>query len=157
MARAVKRVLVYRLGSLGDHLVAMPCYRLVARVFPGAERRLLTNIPVSGKAAAAEAVLGGSGLVDGFLTYVVGERGVLPLAKLWWQIFRWRPEVLVYAAGARGVKAAKRDGVFFRLCGVKRVVGLPVTEEMQRNRQMGTRRRWWGRGLSMRERDGLGV
>ena len=135
----VKRVLLYRLGSLGDHLVALPCYRLVRRAFPEAECKLLTNVPVSGKAAAAEAVLDGSGLVDGYLTYVVGERGILSLLKLWWMIFRWRPDVLVYLAGARGVKAAKRDEIFFRLCGVKRIVGLPLTEDLQRNRAEGLR------------------
>ena len=133
----VKRVLVYRLGSLGDHMVAVPCYRLVRRVFAGAEVRLLTNIPVSGKAAAAEAVLDGSGLVDGYLTYVVGERGPMALVKLWWMILRWRPEVLVYLAGARGVKAARRDAVFFKFCGVKRVVGVPLTEDQQRCRSEG--------------------
>jgi heptosyltransferase-3 len=137
---AAKRVLVYRLGSLGDHLVALPCYRLVRRAFPGAEVRLLTNIPVSGKAAAAEAVLDGSGLVDGYETYVLGERGAGALLQLWWKIARWRPEVLVYLAGARGLKAAQRDAWFFRLCGVKRLVGVPLTEEMQRNRALETRR-----------------
>ncbi len=37
---AVKRVLIYRLGSLGDTLVALPALRLVARAFPNAERRI---------------------------------------------------------------------------------------------------------------------
>ena len=133
-SKTVKRVLVYRLGSLGDHMVALPCYRLVRRAFPGAEVRLVTNIPVSGKAAAAEAVLDGSGLVDGYLTYVVGERGALALVGLWWNIFRWRPDVLVYLAGARGLKAARRDAIFFRLCGVKRLVGVPLTEDLQQSR-----------------------
>lgn len=133
----VKRVLVYRLGSLGDHMVALPCYRLVRRAFPEAEVRLVTNIPVSGKAAAAEAVLDGSGLVDGYLTYVVGERGVMSLAGLWWKIFRWRPDVLVYLAPVRGEKMVRRDALFFKLCGVKRLVGVPVTEDLQQCRSVG--------------------
>ena len=149
-AERVRRVLVYRLGSLGDHMVALPCYRLVRRAFAGVEVRLLTNIPVSGKAAAAEAVLDGSGLVDGYLTYVVGERGPLALVKLWWMIFRWRPEVLVYLAPARGVKAARRDATFFKLCGVKQVVGLPLTEELQRSRSEGFRN-----GVPWFEQEGL--
>jgi heptosyltransferase III len=135
----VKRVLLYRLGSLGDHLVALPSYRLVQRAFPEAERRLLTNIPVMNKAAAATAVLDGSGLVDGYLTYVVGERGPLALLRLAWMIRRWKPDVLVYLAGARGIKAARRDRIFFRLCGIRRQIGLPLTEDLQDNRSEGQR------------------
>jgi heptosyltransferase III len=133
------RVLLYRLGSLGDHLVALPSYRLVQRAFPEAERRLLTNIPVANKAAAAEAVLEGSGLIDGYLKYVVGQRSPVHLLRLMWQIRRWKPDVLVYLAGARGLKAAKRDRVFFRLCGIRRQVGLPLTEDLQGNRFLGER------------------
>jgi heptosyltransferase-3 len=129
----VKRVLLYRLGSLGDHLVAMPCYRLVRRVYPDAEMRLLSNVPVSAKAPAAAAVLEGTGLVQGYMRYVMGTRSVVELARLWWSIARWRPEVVVYLTGARGVSAAHRDAWFFRLCGVKRMVGVPLTEAMQRN------------------------
>jgi heptosyltransferase-3 len=129
----VQRVLVYRLGSLGDHLIALPSYRLVRRAFPRAERRLLTNVPVSTKAPAAAAVLDGTGLIDGYMGYAVGTRSVWELAKLWWQIVRWRPQVLVYLTVARGVEAARRDARFFRLCGVGRQIGVPLTEAMQEN------------------------
>jgi heptosyltransferase-3 len=156
--RKTRRVLIYRLGSLGDMLVALPALHLVARAFPEAERRLLTNVPVNAKAPAAAAVLGdddgvggaggvedgaagsgsgsGSGqaqLVHGYMRYAVGTRSVRELMALWWAIARWRPEVLVYLAGARGVETARRDAAFFRLCGVGRMVGVPVTEGMQRN------------------------
>jgi len=129
----VRRVLVYRLGSLGDMLVALPALHLVARAFPGAERCLLTNIPVSTKAAAAAEILDGSGLVQGYMRYAVGTRSVGELAQLWWTIVRWRPEVLVYLGSARGVEAARRDARFFRVCGVRRLIGVPLTEGMQRN------------------------
>jgi heptosyltransferase-3 len=128
-----RRVLVYRLGSLGDMLVALPALHLVARAFPAAERRMLTNIPVSTKAPAAAEILDGSGLVQGYMRYAVGTRNVGELVRLWWAIARWRPEVLVYLGSARGVEAARRDARFFRLCGVRRMVGVPLTEGMQRN------------------------
>ncbi len=131
--KTTRRVLVYRLGSLGDMLVALPALHLVARAFPEAERRMLTNIPVSSKAPAAAAILEGSGLVQGYMRYAVGTRSVRELLGVWWQIVRWRPQVLVYLGSARGVKAAQRDEAFFRLCGVRRIVGVPLTEGMQRN------------------------
>ena len=52
----VRKVLIYRLGSLGDTLVALPCFHLIERMFPGSERVLLTNFPVHAKAPAAAAV-----------------------------------------------------------------------------------------------------
>lgn len=39
----------------------------------------------------------------------------------------------MYLAAARGVAAARRDLQFFRLCGVRQVVGAPVTEATQAN------------------------
>ena len=131
--RSTRRVLVYRLGSLGDMLVALPALHLVARAFPEAERRMLTNVPVNAKAPAAAAILEGSGLVQGYMRYTVGTRSVRELLGVWWEIARFRPEVLVYLAAARGVKAAQRDEAFFRLCGVRRIIGVPLTEGMQRN------------------------
>ena len=131
--KTTRRVLVYRLGSLGDMVVALPALHLVAWAFPEAERRMLTNVPVSAKAPAAAAILEGSGLVSGYMRYAVGTRSVRELLGVWWDIVRFRPEVMVYLAAARGVKVAQRDEAFFRLCGVRKIVGVPLTEGMQRN------------------------
>jgi heptosyltransferase III len=131
--KKTRRVLLYRLGSLGDMLVALPALHLVARAFPEAERRLLTNFPVSTKAPAAAEILEGSGLVQGYVRYEVGTRSWGELARLWWTIALWRPQVLVYLGPVRGVDAAKRDAAFFRFCGVRRLIGVPLTEGMQRN------------------------
>ncbi len=129
-----KRVLIYRLGSLGDTLIALPSLHLVARAFPNAERRMLTNFPVNVKAPPAAAILDNTNLVHGFFRYAVGTRSLRDLASLWWQLVRWRPEVLVYLVASRGIEAARRDATFFRLCGIQRHIGIPLTEDMQQNR-----------------------
>jgi heptosyltransferase III len=134
MAISTKRVLIYRLGSLGDTLIALPALHLVARAFPQAERRMLTNFPVNVKAPAAAAILENSNLVHGYFRYVVGMRSPRELLSLWWQLLRWRPEVLVYMGSARGVESARRDAKFFRLCGIRHLVGVPLSEDMQQNR-----------------------
>jgi heptosyltransferase III len=135
-----RRVLIYRLGSLGDTVVALPAFHVVARAFPEAERRLLTNFPVQAKAPPAAAVLEGTGTVDGYFRYWVGTRSLGELARLWWEIARWRPQVLVYLGSARGVESARRDARFFRMCGVGRLIGVPLTDEMQENRRAPGRR-----------------
>jgi len=122
----VKRVLIYRLGSLGDTVVVLPALHLVARTFPNARRLMLTNVPVHAKAPAASAIIGDSGLVDGYLSYPVGTRSVKTLAQLWLQIRRFRPQVLVYLTKPRGEKAVLRDQRFFKACGIRKIVGLPL-------------------------------
>jgi heptosyltransferase-3 len=127
----VRKVLIYRLGSLGDTVVALPCFHLIERTFPGAERVLLTNFPVHAKAPAAAAVLGGSGLVHGYMRYTVGTRHIGELLGLAWQIRRFKPDVLVYVMPARPLASVRRDRLFFRLAGVRRFVGLPGVEELE--------------------------
>jgi heptosyltransferase III len=134
MATTTKRVLIYRLGSLGDTLIALPALHLVARAFPNAERRMLTNFPVSVKAPPAAAILENSNLVHGYFRYSTGTRSPRELLSLWWQLRRWRPEVLVYMGAARGAESARRDARFFRLCGISCLIGVPITEDMQQNR-----------------------
>jgi ADP-heptose:LPS heptosyltransferase len=116
---------------LGDTVVALPCYHLVARAYPQAERMLLTNFPAHAKAPAAAAVLGGSGLVHGYLRYTVGTRRVGELVRLAWQIRRFRPDLLVYLMPVRPLKNVRRDRLFFRAAGVRRIVGLPGEEELK--------------------------
>lgn len=127
----IRKVLIYRLGSLGDTVVALPCYHLLARTFPVAARVLLTNFPVNAKAPASAAVLGDSGLVHRYMRYTVGTRKIGELLRLVWQIRRFRPDVLVYMMDLRP-ENIRRDRIFFRLAGVRRIVGLPAGEDLKR-------------------------
>jgi ADP-heptose:LPS heptosyltransferase len=94
---------------------------------------MLTNVPVNVKAPPAKAILEHTGLVHGYFRYAVGTRNFRDLAGLWWTLFRWRPDVLVYLGSARGVASAQRDERFFHLCGIRSRIGIPISEEMQRN------------------------
>ena len=127
----IRRVLVHRLGSLGDTVVALPCLHLIARVFPNAERRLLTNFPVHAKAPASAAVLDGTGLVHDYMRYSVGTRNPLGLMRLAARIRSFAPEVLVYLMHIRPANAVRRDRLFYRAAGVKRIVGLASGQEMK--------------------------
>jgi ADP-heptose:LPS heptosyltransferase len=122
----VRRLLIFRLGSLGDMIVALPSLRLIARRFPDAERRLLTVWPVSDKAAPVEALLGPTGLVQGVMRYPVGLRDPRALLDLARRIRAYRPDLLIYLAEPRGRFSVPRDLLFFRLCGIRRIVGAPL-------------------------------
>ena len=123
----IRKVLIYRLGSLGDTMVALPALHLIERIFPEAERLLLTNVPVHAKSPAAWAILEGSGLVHGFMDYRVGTRNPWAVARIWWSIRQFRPEILIYLAAPRG-QSVTRDEGFFRACGIRNIIGLPTGE-----------------------------
>ncbi len=134
--KSVERVLIYRLGSLGDTVVALPCFHQIARAFPNAERRLLTNVPVHSKAPAAYTVLEGSGLIaeNGYMRYPLGTRNVAELRTLRSQIRQWNPQVLVYLTVRRSWQQVARDVAFFRLCGIPKIIGAPFSEDARSNR-----------------------
>lgn len=134
MPRRIWRVLIYRLGSLGDTVVALPCFDLIARTFPDAERRLLTNMPVNSKAPAPASVLGQSGLVHSYMAYPLRLRDPAGLRQLSAAIREWKPDVFVYLAEARGLVGSIRDASFFWASGIRRIVGLPLRRKHRLHR-----------------------
>lgn len=129
--KPVRRVLIYRLGSLGDTIVALPCLHKVAETFPDAERYVLTNVPVSSKAAPLKSILGDAGLVDGYVAYPVGLRSITKLVALAWRLRAFGASTLIYLSPPRGQVAVYRDVVFFFLCGFTRIIGAPTTRDLR--------------------------
>jgi len=137
-----ERVLIYRLGSLGDTIVALPAFHLIRRVFPEAERRLLTAAIPDSRAVPVADMLAGTGLVHSTLLYPLGLRNPVALWRLLRSIRAWRPDVLVYLAEPRGSGAVWRDILFFWLCGVARIVGAPTTDDLRTHRLDVSRDLW---------------
>ncbi len=128
-AATVRKVLIYRLGSLGDTVVALPCFHLIARAFPSAQRVMLTNHPVHAKAPAAADVLRRSGLVDGYIGYNAGTRKIGELVRLAWQVRGFGPDVMVYLMPVRPAEHVERDRKFFQLAGIREIIGIPGEAE----------------------------
>jgi heptosyltransferase III len=119
------RILVYRLGSLGDTVVALPCFRRIRDAYPDATILVLTNVPVSGKAAPLAAVLENTGLIDGVIPYPVGLRDPKQLAELGVKLSRAKFDLAISLTAARGFAASVRDYLFFRTCGISKIIGIP--------------------------------
>lgn len=134
---AKRKIVIYRLGSLGDTIVALPCFHRIAQATPQAERIVLTNFPVSSKAAPLEGILGGSGLISRTIDYPVGERTVGGLWALIKRLRALQADTLIYLTPQRGLLAAWRDVVFFRLCGFKLIIGAPLSADLQNSRLSG--------------------
>lgn len=133
-SKKISRVLIYRLGSLGDFVVSLPCLHLVRRHFPSQRIALLTNQPVVSKAAPARAILDGSGLIDDYIAYPLGTRNINELRDVRRSIRSFNPDVVIYLVSRPILSLVMRDYLFFQVCGVRRVVGLPLARDQQTSR-----------------------
>jgi len=128
----VKKLLIYRMGSLGDTVVALPVFHMLTREFADAERRVLTNKPVNSDAAAIQAVLGDGGFVDGYFSYPHGTRDLGALNDLRKSIRDWGPDLAIFLNEPRGNLVQFRDIVFLKLCGVHNIIGVPATAKLSK-------------------------
>ncbi len=118
-----KNVLIYRLGSLGDTVIALPCFHQIKRAFPDSKITLLTNKPVASKAAPLQAILGEGYFFHDTLTYPVGTRSPGVLLKLIREIRKRKIDTVVNITALRSPKADQRDKLFFQLCGISEFHG----------------------------------
>ena len=119
------RVLVYRLGSLGDTLLALPALRVVRARFPNARIVALTNKPVNTKAPPLIAVVENSGLIDEAINYPIGVRSWSDLMRLRTELASMRFDLAVNLAAPRGKLKSARDYLFLKSCNIPKVVGTP--------------------------------
>ena len=128
-------VIIYRLGSMGDTVVALPCFRKIAEVFPDRRRMVLTNVPVASNAAALDLMLRPSGLIDDIIDYPVGLRSPRLILDLARRIRATGADTLIYLSEPRGGGlSVARDVVFFRLCGLRTIIGAPSTADLRDHR-----------------------
>jgi heptosyltransferase III len=123
--RRIVRILIHRLGSLGDVVVTLPSFRVVRQAYPSAHITVLTNPPVSEKAAPLESIVAGMGLFDDTLHYPMASRDYRQLAKLHREIRRRRFDLYISLTHGRHIRSSLRDFVYFRTCGIPRIIGLP--------------------------------
>jgi heptosyltransferase-3 len=129
----VESIIIFRIGSLGDTVVALPCFHQIARSFPNSRRILVTNIAASQKAAPVEVVLADSGMIDGVIHLPPPPRTLRGLLKLRKEIRETKAKTLIYVAD-RDIVSTVRDLCFFRWCGIRHIIGAPITGDLRRPR-----------------------
>jgi ADP-heptose:LPS heptosyltransferase len=70
-----------------------------------------------------------SGLCDGAVSYPVGVRNFRELAKVRQTLRQIKPDALINLAAGRGWVKSVRDYLFFRCCGIKKIIGTPVRRD----------------------------
>lgn len=121
----IERVLVYRLGSLGDTVMALPALHLIRERFPNAEITILTNAPVHQKAAPMASIVENTNLCQRVMSYPVGLRSIRGLRRLRNEIAAQRFQLVIHLAEPRGWRNSLRDHLFFQACGIGRIFGIP--------------------------------
>ncbi len=126
-AQGPPSLVIFRIGSIGDTVVALPCFHAISRAFPRHRRILLTNAISSTTASSVETVLEGTGLIDEALYFPVGPGKwghSLAIAR---ELRRLEPEALVYLAARPTGLPVYRDLLFFRAMGIRRILGAPTS------------------------------
>ena len=117
-------IIIYRMGSLGDTLVALPCFIAIEKAFPLERRLCLTNFPVSSKALSISEILIPSGLIHGVIEFKSGTFNIIKIIFLIIRMRKIGSKTLIYLPGKLSSFKYFRDRVFFRLCGINNIIGL---------------------------------
>jgi len=123
---STKRILVFRVGELGDTLIALPSLYALRETYPKAHISFLGNVDSHSRNVTAQEIIPATGLIDDWLSYSVkraGWRSLQSLALLN-RLSKAHFDTLVYLAPRlRSPKDVRRDLLFFRLAGIKEVIG----------------------------------
>jgi heptosyltransferase III len=135
-------VLILQIGSLGDTVISLPCYREIARRHPQSSRYLVTNYPIGSKMVPAEAILMAAGAIVGSLEYPMPLRGLGKIIDLRRRIAALKPSVMYYLLPEIRLANLLRHYVFFKSCGIRRIVGMPWSRDLRYSRELTPGRLW---------------
>ena len=135
--RPINRILIYRLGSIGDFIVALPCLHLIRKCHQSAEIIILTALPIDQRAAPAAEILEHTGLVDEYIYYPPRAPMLSKVLAIRKHIKSIAPDLLIYLTQPRGLFSIYRDYVFFRWCGIPSMSGFPLAGNLQTCRTLG--------------------
>lgn len=124
----MKKILVFRIGHLGDTLVSLPAFWRIRDSFPEAHITLLTNFDPDGpRFLSPKDVLPESGLFNALMSYPPTERVLASgpkIIRLLLRLQRQRYDAVFYLPPrSRTAVQAVRDIRFFKLAGIRRVFG----------------------------------
>lgn len=129
-------IIVFRLGSLGDTIFALPCFHAIRARYSSHRIILLTNTPVSGKAPPLMEVLGKDGqFADDVIEYPISLRNICGLVSLARAIRESEATTLIYLMPRRSALQAVRDWIFLRfIAGIQEILCFPKSADLRRVR-----------------------
>jgi heptosyltransferase III len=122
-------LLIFRVGSIGDTVVSLPCFHAIARAYPHHRKVLLTNTIDVARASTMESVLKGTGLIDETLYFPMGRGKLAQSFSLLRKLRELQVTTLVYLAPRPTGLPVLRDLIFFRAAGIRHIIGAPSTRD----------------------------
>jgi ADP-heptose:LPS heptosyltransferase len=121
-----RNLVIFRHGSIGDTVIAVPCFHAIERAFPHHRRILLTDALLSARASSVETVLEGTGLIQEVVYFPVGRGKLSHSVALARRLRQLDADALVYLAPRTTGLQVYRDLLFFRAAGIRNVIGAPL-------------------------------
>ena len=126
--------MIFRIGHLGDTVVALPALWALRDAFPTAHIALLSNSDTKNlHYISPDSVLPPEGLIDEFIAYPTNLGAAATVAaslKLAAQLRSKKFDAVVYLMPrARTLQQIERDTQFFRLAGIDRIFGVNYLKE----------------------------
>ncbi|MCZ0963686.1 glycosyltransferase family 9 protein [Paracoccus benzoatiresistens] len=117
-------------------MFALPCFHAIRKHFAGRRIVLLTNVPVSGKAAPLMSILGSDGqFADQVIDYPLALRDLRGILTLRAKVRATGAREAVYLMPVRSRGAVWRDWLFLLSAGVRKVYCLPSSDDLRRPRR----------------------
>ena len=126
--KEIEKILIYRVGNLGDIVCAMPAMVAVRRYFPQVWIGLLTNKEVAGN-PDPEKILKGNDFLDDIITYNPEKlREPRYLLSFCQRLRALQPvNLLIYLSLSKRTRPYLiRDWLFFRLMGFRKLIGFKL-------------------------------
>lgn len=124
-----KKILIYRLGSLGDTIMSLPCFHKIAEYYEHDKMYLLTIKSPHLKETSIESILGSTFKFEQVLNYPLGTRNPLTLASLLLKLRLLGIDTIINLSESRGKIATIRDYLFFKLAGITNLIGFSTLKE----------------------------
>lgn len=121
-----KRIAIFRMGHLGDTIIALPAFWTVRRRFPNAWITYLVQEHGKGNLVQANDILRLGSVYDEKISYTLGSGGVsiMDVLRTLLRLRQKRIDTLIYIPPYRTERQLARDEKFFRLAGVRQIIGM---------------------------------
>lgn len=122
------RILVYRLGSLGDTLVALPAFHAIREKFPHAEITILTSRLENSIIAPLETILP-KRLFNNLIFYPLQTRNIIIISNLIKNIRKKNFDLVINLTANRGLIKTFRDLLLFKICRIPNLLGFSFSSK----------------------------
>ncbi|MGZ0656213.1 glycosyltransferase family 9 protein [Coraliomargarita sp. W4R53] len=140
----VAKVLIFRVGQLGDTLVAVPALRAIKANYPQAKLVLLYDQHLGKSYVVSKALLENSNILDSYVGYPIGYalfgrlRAILGMVRLWRYLRSEHFDLVIHLEPEmKTINRSRRDRLFFWLAGIRRqIVTLPYRQPRKSGRPL---------------------